>query len=227
MVCLTNFLFFWVPFWAHNKIFYDRYVVGPAGQDLLEGLGEFENKWGFKLDDVWFGAYIRSKYGLRDGTPAFDDAAKKEFWKAYWQDPFFYWTCIAKRSSMLILPPLYAIYMKDSPFRGDGSYFEKIKRAFSSRALLWDFFVRHVYVRLFLLLGYLGAILLLVRRKYFALAIILSIIAGGFGKLPSHIEYRYLIPFYWIFALLVGFAIAEIYRALKQRLINALGQIDH
>ena len=64
MVVLVNLCCFWGPFFAYNKTFYDRYFVGPIGQDLLEGLGEFPNQWGYQLSDTWFASYITEKYGL-------------------------------------------------------------------------------------------------------------------------------------------------------------------
>ena len=45
-----------------------------------------------------------------------------------------------------------------------------------------------------------------------ALLVLGGIIVSGWSLLPSHIEYRYLIPYYWPFALFADYA----YNALVQ-----------
>ncbi len=203
ILLITNILFFWLPFMVHNKIYYDRFIVGPAGQDLVEGLGEYNNKWGYKLDDQWIAQYIQEKYGFFYGTPEFDDAAKKEFFQSYHEDPFFYWYSVIRRIPRLIAPSLYAIFMQKSPFVGKPLR-KKITYMFSTAPLFIDFMLRHAYIWFFLLLGYCGAVLLFLQGQYFALGLIMGIIAAGAGKLPSHIDYRYLVPFYWAFSFYVG-----------------------
>lgn len=213
---ITNVVVFWIPFVTYNKIAYNRLMVGPVGQDLLEGLGEFENPWGFKLDDAWIGAYIGNNYGLNYGTPEFDDKAKELFSLAYTQNPAFYWKSVIKRFfRYAILPGLEWLPPSISPFQGISDWNEKLRLIFSSSTMAIQSIFRLIYSRLFLLIGYVGMAIALYRKKYKAIIFTLAIMLGGLGKLPSHIEYRYLVPFYWVFSLFVGYAIVRLHRNKK------------
>jgi hypothetical protein len=204
----TNIFLFWLPFMVYNMHAYNRLFVGPVGQDLLEGLGEFDNPWRYELNDEFVAQYIGKKYNVMYGTPEFDDMAKKEFMLAYQQHPALYWRNIIKRLPTLILPSLPWLFPKDSPYRQLQGWQEKLLHAISSWARLWDFILRHVYIRLFLLLGYGGMMLAWYHGRYESVIIAVAVIVASLAKLPSHIEYRYLIPFYWIFSLFVGYLIA-------------------
>jgi 4-amino-4-deoxy-L-arabinose transferase-like glycosyltransferase len=206
----TNVVLFWLPFMAHNLRAYNRLFVGPVGQDLLEGLGEFDNPWGYELNDEFVAHYIGKKYHVRYGTPEFDDMAKKEFMLAYQQYPALYWRNIVKRVPTLLLPGLPWLFPKHSPYGQLPDWREKLLHALSSWAQWWDFILRHVYIRLFLLLGYGGMLLAWYHRRYESVLLAGAVIVASLAKLPSHIEYRYLIPFYWIFSLFVGYLIARI-----------------
>lgn len=211
LVC-ANIACFWLPFMTYNKVSYNRYFVGPVGLDLLEGLGEFPNRWGYKLDDIWAANYICTKYNVQGGTPEFDDKAKEEFAQAFNQEPATYFINIFKRLPSLILPGLPWIFYTSSPYGMCASIYEKITMIMSSGDLLFDFLVRHVYIRLYLLLGYAGIILLLARRHYWIVGLLLGgVLLGGLGKLPSHIEYRYVVPYYWVFALFAAYAFDALY----------------
>lgn len=202
----VNILVFWAPFIAFNKLTYNRYIVGPAGQDLLEGLGEFPNQWGYKLDDQWIAEYVGKKYNVVYGTQEFDDAARAEFNNAYTQNPVFFYCSIVRRTVQLLLPGLPWIYYTSSPYKNVAAGLSKITAILFDRALLVDFLARHVYIRLYLFLGYLGALVLLLRRKYWIVFLVFGgIVLGGLGKLPSHIEYRYIVPFYWATSFFVGY----------------------
>lgn len=214
---VTNLLFFWIPFTCYNQHAYGRNFVGPVGQDLVEGLGEFENQWNYQLSDAWIGEYIGKKYNVVYGTPEFDDAAQQEFDQAYAQNPWFYWQSIIKRIPQVIVPGLPWIFYKDSPYPDGASFMQKLKLSFTSWPLFIDFMLRQVYVRLFLLLGYLGMFIALRKKRYLAVALLFfGVICAGFGKLPSHIEYRYLIPFYWPFAILAGYVLGHKKSATKR-----------
>lgn len=209
LVC-ANILSFWGPFMAYNKISYNRYLVGPVGLDLLEGLGEFPNRWGYKLDDIWAADYICKKYNVSPGTPEFDDKAKEEFTLAFNQEPLIYFVNIFKRMPGLILPGLPWIFYTASPYGDCASAYEKLKIILSSWDLFFDFLIRHVYIRFYLLLGYAGIIILLMQKRYWVLSLLLGgVMLGGLGKLPSHIEYRYVVPYYWVFALFAAYAISS------------------
>jgi len=199
---------------VHNKSNYNRFFVGPAGQDLLESLGEFENPWGFKLSDQWVDEHVSKKYNEVYGTQEFDDKAKEEFWLAFYEQPSFYFKSFFKRIPGIIVPSLPWTYYQQSPYQGLNIFSQKLKHALSSPALFFDFLARHIYIRLFLLLGYLGMVLALFRRRYFAVALLSAVIVAGLGKLPSHIEYRYLIPYYWAFVFFVGYLVYELQRKI-------------
>lgn len=210
-----NVMCFWMPFMTYNKINYDRYFVGPVGLDLLEGLGEFENPWGYKLSDEWAGQFIEKKYEVKSGTPEFDDACKKEFMHALDGNKSLYFMNIARRIPQLIVPGLPWIYQAQSPYGDALSLSEKIQKIFSSWNFFLDFLMRHIYIRLLLVLGYLGMFVALAQRRYFMLSIMLiGVLCGGLGKLPSHIEYRYLVPYYWVFALFAGYFIASAFKRM-------------
>lgn len=214
-LCAANILFFWVPFITINYSWYGRAVVGPVGQDLVEGLGEFENQWGYKLNDEWIADYIGKKYNVPYGTVAFDDAAVKEFNQAFAQHRMLFFINMLKRMPDLIAPGLQWLHYKKSPYEQCITTVDKINVVFSSWPAFVDFVLRHLLIRLFFLCGYIGMVIALYHRRYFELLLIgVGIICAGFGKLPSHIEYRYLIPFYWGFSFFVGYAIACARRVL-------------
>lgn len=198
---------FWIPFISYNYHHYKRAFVGPAGQDLVEGLGEFANPWGYQLSDEWIASYIEKKYGVVYGTPEFDDKAKMEFMYAYKQRPGIFWLNMVRRIPMLVMPALPWLLYKKSTYGNMGTWQEKAGSIMHSPRLMADFLLRHVYIRLFLLLGYVGLFFAWRQRYYGAFALGMAVILGGWGKLPSHIEYRYLVPFYWVFCLFVGFAV--------------------
>lgn len=207
ILVFANMLCFWVPFVTYNKTNYDRYFVGPVGLDLLEGLGEFPNRWGYKLDDIWASDYICTKYNVLPGTPEFDDKAQEEFNQAFKQEPLTYVVNIFKRLPGLMLPGLPWIFYTASPYTGASSWQEKLQSIMQSKDLMIDFLLRHIYIRLYLLIGYIGAIMLLMQRRYFVVALLFGgIVLGGLGKLPSHIEYRYVVPYYWVFGLCAAYA---------------------
>lgn len=217
-VLAANFAFFWIPFLTYNCMHYHRYFVGPVGQDLVEGLGEFDNPWGYKLDDIWIAKYIEQKYGAKSGTPEFDDKALQEFHAAFEQHPKLYFINILRRLPGLILPGLPWIYYENSPYGQTNSIIEKLKKVCSSLPLFIDFLLRHVYIRLYLLLGYIGIFLAFGRRLHWPLVLLLiGVVCGGLGKLPSHIEYRYIVPFYWAFSLFVGYAVWQWYQSRIMR----------
>lgn len=184
----VNGIFFWLPFCAYNMHAYSRLFVGPVGQDLLEGLGEFENPWNYHLCDRWLAKYIGEKYCVKYGTPEFDDAAKQEFDAAFKENPLFYFATIVRRIPQIILPALPWVY---------------------DNAISWKLLLSKWYMRLFMILGYVACLYAFAQKRFFVLALTAAILLAGLGKLPSHIEYRYLIPFYWIFSLPIGFLLSR------------------
>ncbi len=217
-----NILGFWLPFMVHNKIAYNRYFVMASGQGLLQGLGEYPNKWGAKLGDGWVGKHITEKYGLIYGTPEFDDKAKEEFVRFYKQDPWHFWKSVLQRIPLIFLPGLpwnnisnvvdYRIYSS----LWDKVY-TKLAKSFDSFTSFFDFLTRQIFIRIFLLGGYLGMLLMLFNRKYLWLMLILAAgIIPSYSIIQSHVEYRYVTPFYGVFALCVGYFLSEVLKKYKE-----------
>lgn len=207
---LTNGFFFWLPFCAYTKKAHNRYFVGSAIL-LIEGLGEEENKWGYKLDDAWYEFFMRDTYGLKAGTPQSEDKAKEIFWIAFKEDPVFFFKLFLKRCVSAILPNLPWSFYPESLYENCSTFLDKIKISFFSTKVFLDFWSRLLYVRLFLIGGYIGALLLLLRRRYFDFLLLLGIVISSGVIFPSHIEYRYLVPFYAVpFPLFLGYLIMQL-----------------
>ena len=229
---LGNLIFFWIPFATYNKIAYDQYLVGPAGINLIQGLGEFPNKWGYQLSDGWYGNYSRKHFGeqadqlqLDDNQRGvfFDAKMKNLFWKSAWQDPWFYLTTLRKRVVRLIFPglpwfnyqdtkELYLMYLTGTPLK------EIIKIIFREPLIAFDFFARHIYIGFFLLFAYLGILLAIFRKKYLVvLLLFVCIIGSSYSVVFAHVDHRYLIPFYGIFPFFVGYLFSELISELTKR----------
>ena len=191
----------------YNKTQYGRFFVSPVGQDVLEGLGEFANPWGHQLSDEYVAQLIENKYGSKYGTPQFDDDAKKEFLNAYNEQPQIFWMNIIKRLPMLVLPALPWLFHAQSPYTICVGAKEKLLYLMTHPSLWLDFFARHMYMRMYVLLGYLGLGVLLWRRKYGVVIMIGAVLLASVAKLPSHIEYRYLTPYYWVLCFGIGYMI--------------------
>ena len=76
------------------------------------------------------------------------------------------------------------------------------------------------YVELFLVLGWLGCILLIVQKKYFPVLIIMAVIISSISKFPSHMESRYLVTFYWAFSFFIGYLAWSIKEYVSQRWVK-------
>ncbi|MEX0849061.1 MAG: hypothetical protein WD055_02435 [Candidatus Dependentiae bacterium] len=198
---------FWVPFMKFNMDNYNRYVVSPAGQSMLEGLGEIPNKWGHALNDEYVRDFIGTKYGLQYGTPEFDEVAMQEFKQNVREEPLHYLKTLLYRLPDVLLPGLQWIFYAQSPYAHCVGIKQKLVCAFSSFGSAIRFLLRQLYMRLYLIVGYIGLFLLWRDKKYTALFVILICLLSGLSTFPSHIEYRYIVPFYWVFSFGVGYAI--------------------
>lgn len=224
-VCLlgTNVVVFWLPYVVYNEYAYGHLFVGPVGQNLLEGLGEFSNPWGYKLEDAWFSIFIRETYGLRRGTQEADDKAKELAYRAIREKPLFYLECIVKRLHRLFLPALswFQWLYNDAEYDQIESFFNRVYYIFSHlniRHVFIDFIARHIYIRLFLLIGYIGMVLALIKGRCFAVALLLiGIISSSYSVVLSHVEHRYLVPTYSVFSFFVGYFFAEIIMYFKRK----------
>ena len=219
IIFATNILFFWVPFMAYNKIAYNRYVVSASGIALIHGLGEFDNPWGYKLDDAWYTEFMEKNYP--DLTPLEQEEKTKElFYKAVKENPWYYIRSVLRRIPRFIAPGLpsfnyqdkaeiYHMYMTGTPIS------KLIKIVTRSPMILFDFVARHLYIGLFLFLAYLGLLLALFKRRFFAFFLLFfGVIATGYSIILIHPDHRYIIPYYTFFAMFVGYLFSEIRRYL-------------
>lgn len=210
---VVNMCLFWIPFMYYNQSMYRRVLVSPAGQDLLEGLGEFDNPWGHQLSDEYVARYVESRYAYRYGTPEFDDAAKQVFLQCYQERPDMFWKNIVRRIPMMILPSLPWLFYPVSLYKDHHASMDKLLYMLQHPSLWIDCVLRHVYMRLYIVFGWIGLMLMIWRRKYTLALIVIAVLVASVAKLPSHIEYRYLTPYYWIFCL----SIAYVYASIKKR----------
>ena len=224
----SNALFFWIPFSTYNKIAYNRYFVGPTGINLIEGLGEFSNPWGYKLSDGWYSDFVNKTYGPMakklnlQGNQKwlfFDDKTKELALKRIKENPLFYFSCMARRIPRLLFPglpwfnyqdtnELYLMYTTGTPLS------KIMSIIFRSPIILIDFVARHIYIGLFLLFAYLGMLILFIRKKYFQLFFIFcGIIFAAYSVVLAHTDHRYLTPYFAFFSLFVGYFICNLKRS--------------
>ncbi len=217
---LLNALAFWIPFIAYNKTAYNRYLVSPAGQDLIEGLGEYKNPWGFIMDDEWFASYMQKNYQLKQGTIEINDKAHELFIKAIQKHPFSYISMILKRIPLLFFfNPLWTNnvdHLLDHCHSLRERIFYCLSHPLSLLMKCIDYAIAKLhYIEFFLLLGWLGIFLAWQNRHHSAVVFALCIAFSCISKLPSHMEARYLIIFYWVFAFFVGYALNFLYVKIK------------
>lgn len=205
-----SLLLFWLPFSYYNYTTYDRYMVSPAGQSLLEGLGELPNRWGHQLNDEYVNEFISNKYNLVYGTVAFDEAAMHEFKQCVHEDPIHYIKTLLWRLPDILFPGLQWIFYEQSPYVGCNGVIEKLIVVFSSWKNIFDFMLRHIWMRFYLLSAYAGLMVMLMRKRYFAAAFMVSCLVSGLSTYPSHIEYRYIVPFYWVMSFFAGSLLYDI-----------------
>lgn len=214
IVWLANICFFWIPFTVYNYKAHGRMLVSTAGQNFVEGLWEFENPWGLSINDVSFDLFMQKKYGLKCGSLECDDKAKKLFLETVIASPWFYISILIRRLHRIILPglPWFAYNELQSTL----SFGERIKGIFYSGHAFFDFWGRQIYIRLYLLVGYLGLIILLLRKKYFIVFLLFFVgIVSSWIVLFTHVEHRYLIPHYTIFSFFVGYMLHLLISWLK------------
>lgn len=202
---LTTGVCFWLPYMRLNYTTYGRCLVSPAGQSLLEGLGELPNRWGHQLNDEYVNEFIANKYNLTYGTVAFDDAAMQEFKSCVKEDPWHYIKTLLYRLPDVLLPGLQWIFYEQSPYVGCTTVWQKLGVVCSSSPNFCNFIARHLWMRVYLLLSYVGLLLLWRHKQYKALTCVLWCMLSGLTTYPSHIEYRYIVPFYWVLSLSLGY----------------------
>ena len=229
MICIlavTNIAGYWVPLFTYNKTYYDRYFVGPTGHALLTSLGEYENPWGAKPDDSWCQAFVITHKNPEKpyGTPEFDDEAKQLFWGIFKENPGYYFKCVGKRIKKLLFINLSRMTYRTEIYDQCLSFYHKCRRALEDpkKALgdpwiLFNFFPRVLYMRLFLLLGYCGMFCLFLQRRYKILLMLGLILADMPIVILSHIEDRYVIVHYWIFGIFAGYFVNFLVQKYRER----------
>lgn len=148
---------------------------------------------------------MSKKYNLTYGTVAFDDAAMHEFKACVKEDPWYYSKTLLLRLPDVLLPGLQWIFYEQSPYVGCATVWQKLCIACGSWHNFCNFIARHMWMRVYLLLSYVGLLLLWRHKRYEALTCVLWCMLSGLTTYPSHIEYRYIVPFYWILSLSLGY----------------------
>lgn len=221
LMCLwvTNSVFFWIPFMVYNKKLYNEYIVGPAGDGLLQGVGSMPNPWGYPAGESAQSIMIMEKYGIDLNDHEYDKIAKKLAWDAIKERPFLYIKGVVQRICYLMLPSIiwYSWNLTSCKLFEDeyDSIFDHINDIAIKITKDWRVFIdilfRAIYTRLFVLIGYLGVLLLLLRRRYFIPFLLFGgMISTAYSISLSHIEDRYFIPTYVLFSFFVGYLIYEI-----------------
>ena len=91
--------------------------------------------------------------------------------------------------------------------------------------IIFDFVARHIYIGIFLLLAYLGMLIALIRKKYFALFFLFfGVIGAGCSVVLFHTEHRYLIPYYAFFPFFVGYLFNTLFPAISKTKPSAKDQ---
>ncbi len=219
---LVTGLLFWAPFMYYNMKQYNRLMVSPAGQSLLEGLGEMPNEWGHQLNDEYVHEFISNKYGHTYGTVAFDEAALHEFQLCVQENPWHYAKTLFYRLPDVMLPGLQWIFYEQSPYAHCHGIADKLRCVCSSWSNGIDFLLRHIWMRLYLLLGYLGLYFMWRDKRYMAAVFIITCLLSGLSTYPSHIEYRYIVPFYWVFSFFVGYLFCCSFVALRISMFSTI-----
>lgn len=217
LTAMNNVIFFWIPFIAYNHQTYGRYFVGPVGRDLFAGLGEYENPWKYQLSDKWYGLFMKNHYPHLTTQLEQDDQAKKIFWRSVKERPLFFIKTLIMRLGAQLLPNLPWSIFPSELYAGTTTFIEKIKLGFKKLDVFFDVFVRAFYIRLFIIFGYLGIFLMLRHGYQYQVFVLISLMLGNAKTLLSHIEYRYLVPFYWPLAFFAGYSVWWIIDILKKR----------
>lgn len=231
---LTTFWFinigiFWIPFMTFNKITYDRYFVGCTGQALLEGLGEFKNKWGFKLSDVWYDQHISALYPSMQGkygTPEFDDVGKDIAMKAIIEDPYFFLKNMIIRipHALYWALPCFGFVINYQSSRKPLHLLDKLIVFSEDLGIIrfFLFFISRFITLVFVSFGILGLGWLLYKRNYNIIMLWIVSYIGSLGLIISHLEIRYLYPVIPLWGIPAGVFFAYIYQGCSIKKIIAL-----
>jgi hypothetical protein len=226
LIWVINVVAFWVPWTLFNKHVHGRYFAGPTGRLLLSGMGYTSpNKINPQCSDTTKGLYCDScmaQYTIKRfdidvtvskiGTLEFEDKIKEAFWEWFNKDPWFWVKGVFWRlKKVLFLDMTWSTThgWNWEYYNSFDKYIDRLKAAYSYGLYgLLEFLFRRWHVRIFMLLGYLGAFCLVYEQKFFFLGLLVSLTAGGISPaILSHPEHRYLTPFYFIFPLFAGYGL--------------------
>lgn len=220
----TNIVGFWVPWLTFNKQVFGRYFVGQSGQLLLDSMGYTgPNKINSYCPDTNNGLYCDgcvTQYTIRRfnldiskvkiGTLDMDDKMKEAFLEWFWKDPVFWAKGLFWRiKKVLFLDLTWSTThgLSWQYYNSFSNYTDRLEASYVSYGLygLLEFLFRRWYVRVFMLLGYFGALCLFAERRFLMLGVLISLTVGGiWPAILSHPEHRYLTPFYFVYPLLGG-----------------------
>lgn len=216
-IVISNAIFFWMPFVAYSLRYHDKYLISPSGVGFIEGLGEFKNPWGFKQSDAFYAELMKERYGLEYGTQECEDRARKLFWELFWENPGHVFLSSVRRIPYLLCPlmPWFAgSWINESVFVGLKTVAEKISRipqAITYASFWIDLLGRKLFGALFMLLAYAGIYFSIKERRWFALVFLLGgIVMPVWPFIFTIVIHRLLVPYYWPFALFVGYALSRI-----------------
>ena len=216
---------------GYNKHAYGYFFVGPVGQNLIEALGEYDNPWGIGPSDHGFTEFMKP-YRLKFGTQEYDNKAKEIAFDLIREKPFFYLKTIFYRIPQLLFPGCTWLYNYSSETLTmiRETYDDLMNISISNRVLhilglvkknpivIIDYIAHRIYVRFFFLLGYIGFFLMLLRRHYFAFTLLFFVgIVASYPAILSHIEDRYLVPYYSVFAFAIGYLVFMFCETLKSK----------
>jgi hypothetical protein len=223
---LVNLFVFWIPFMAYNKAAYGQYIVGVSGSGLFVGLGEYKNKWGFKINDEFFREYIFQKYGFNYGTIEADKKGLEEAVKLIKEEPLHYLSCVARRVPYLLFP--YSMTVRRD-------YFLKNKNTPTAKRLILNCmnsfgnfcdlvkygtfkWYGYLYLLFYFFFAYFGIYLCFKKHKYRIIIFSLGVLTSSWIFIFSHIEDRYIIPFYSVLAIFVAFSIISMKNFINNKL---------
>lgn len=227
---ILNGVLFWIPFMFYNKHAYGRFWVMSSGEALIAAFKVSDSPCGrYKLDDERLGEWISSKIGAGYGTLEFDDYLKERFYRMYHKYPFAYWRQVATNFMILIFPTL--------DWFDPGKLFHPLPKmsGFWKRLDLMIERVRcnpwyglmeltaRILARLIRTIGMLifplaclGLLIALWQGRF---QLVLFLFLGGvlpaFGLVTSHIEPRYIIPYYAFYFPFVPLALRELKHRFK------------
>lgn len=212
---VISFLFFWVPFLIFNKVTYDKYYVIPQGEALLGSL------YGTSFPDGDFvnhttADFVKRKTGhqMKCGNIESDDVCIGLYKKYISKYPYHRFKCIFVR--------LKSMLWYDLPWRQHDPYsvtmhtsrWFKLKLALTSPSLFFEFFAR-LYMRILLVLGYLGMCVAFLRKEYKLLTfMILGVIFSSGYSWLFHIEERVLAVHNWPFGIFAGYFLSILYEVI-------------